>query len=91
MASALFGVGDRRDLDRAAQQGTAPFDGMYAATEDGFWALRQRLIEEKEPSGVSVVIAPGDRITRLRLIEELLRLEAMGVELVSAEAGRTSA
>ena len=59
---------------------------MYAATEDGFWALRQRLIEEKEPGGISVIIAPGDRIPRLRFIEELLRLEAMGVDLVSAES-----
>ena len=59
---------------------------MYAATEDGFWALRQRLIEEKETAGVSVLISPGDRIPRVRLIEELLRLEAMGVQLVSVEA-----
>ena len=86
MASIIFGVGDRRDLDRAAEKGNAPFDGMYAATEDGFWALRQRLIEEKETGGVSVMISPGDRIPRVRLIEELLRLEAMGVELISAEA-----
>ena len=85
MANIIFGVGDRRDLDRVAEKGNTPFDGMYAATEDGFWALRQRLIEEKETGDVAVMISPGDRIPRVRLIEELLRLEAMGVELVSVE------
>ncbi len=82
----LFGVGDRRVLDRESQRAEAAFTGMYAATEDGFWALRQRLTEEKEPGEISVMISPGDRIARVRLIEELLRLEAMGVELVSAES-----
>ena len=85
VTTSLFGVGDRRVLDRAAEQASSPFTGMYAATEDGFWALRQRLIEEKEPGDISVMIAPGDRIPRIQLIEELLRLEAMGVDLVSAE------
>ena len=82
----LFGVGDRRVLDQAAERASSPFTGMYAATEDGFWALRQRLIEEKEPGDISVMIAPGDRIPRIRLIEELLRLEAIGVELVSTHS-----
>ncbi len=85
MSTILFGVGDRRTLDRAAERGSVPFDGMYAATEDGFWSLRQRLNEEKETGEISIMIAPGDRISRIRLIEELLRLEAMGVSLVSTD------
>ncbi len=83
----LFGVGDRRILAQAAERSDSGFAGMYAATEDGFWALRQRLLEERQPTGATVIIAPGNRIDRVRLIEELLRLEAMGVELVSTDSG----
>ncbi len=81
----VFGVGDRRTLDQAAKASGAPFTGMYAGTEDGFWSLRQRLMEQPQPLDARVMISFGDRIDRERLIEELLRLEALGVELVGAE------